>query len=142
MLKIYFAAPLFTQGERLLNQSIADQISAWGYQVFLPQSIQNLPLETLYQTLMDELNQADCVVAVVDGADADSGTCFEIGYAFAQGKPIISIRTDFRQAGDTGGYNLMIWQSCQAHIHYHENSQAETELRAALTNLTASKHRG
>lgn len=135
MIKIYFAAPLFTQGERLLNQAIANRIQAWGYQVFLPQSIQDLPLETLYHRLMDQLNQADCVVAVVDGADADSGTCFEIGYAFAQGKPIISIRTDFRQSGDTGGYNLMIWQSCRDHIHYHDHPQAEDQLKLALDRL-------
>lgn len=33
--------------------------------------------------------------AVLDGVDVDSGTAWEIGYAYARGKPIIGLRTDF-----------------------------------------------
>ena len=34
------------------------------------------------------------VVAVLDGADVDSGTAAEIGYAFARGKLIVGYRGD------------------------------------------------
>ena len=37
---------------------------------------------------------------MLDGADVDSGTAAEIGYAFARGKPIVGYRGDVRLAGD------------------------------------------
>ena len=46
------------------------------------------------------IDRADAVVAVLDGADVDSGTAAEIGYAFALGKRIVGYRGDFRLAGD------------------------------------------
>ena len=47
----------------------------------------------------------------MDGADADSGTCWEFGYAYAMKKELIALRTDFRKSGDTGGFNAMIYYS-------------------------------
>jgi nucleoside 2-deoxyribosyltransferase len=49
------------------------------------------------------IDRADAVVAVLDGADVDSGTAAEIGYAFARGKPIVGYRGDWRPAGDNEG---------------------------------------
>jgi nucleoside 2-deoxyribosyltransferase len=49
------------------------------------------------------LDQADGVVAVLDGADVDSGTAAEIGYAFARGKLIVGYRGDFRLSADNEG---------------------------------------
>jgi nucleoside 2-deoxyribosyltransferase len=49
------------------------------------------------------LDQCDAVFAVLDGADVDSGTAAEIGYAFARGKPIVGYRGDFRLSGDNEG---------------------------------------
>ena len=43
------------------------------------------------------------VVAVLDGADVDSGTASEIGFAYALGKQIYGYRSDFRMAGDNEG---------------------------------------
>ena len=40
------------------------------------------------------------VFAVLDGADVDSGTAAEVGYACALGKPIIGWRGDLRSTGD------------------------------------------
>jgi nucleoside 2-deoxyribosyltransferase len=47
----------------------------------------------------------DCqlMFAVLDGADVDSGTASEIGYAFAKGKPILGYRGDFRLSADNEG---------------------------------------
>ena len=47
----------------------------------------------------DAIKNADMVVAVIDGADADSGTSWEMGYASALGKKVIALRTDFRRSG-------------------------------------------
>jgi nucleoside 2-deoxyribosyltransferase len=59
------------------------------------------------------------MVAVIEGADADSGTSWEMGYAYARGIPVISIRTDFRMAGHHEHVNLMLEQS-SAMVHSEE----------------------
>ncbi len=45
----------------------------------------------------------DAVLAILDGADVDSGTASEIGYAFASGKLILGYRGDFRLCADNEG---------------------------------------
>ena len=57
------------------------------------------------------LNKADVVIAILEGSDADSGTCIEMGYAAAKGIPIIGVRTDFRASQDRG-VNRMVSQTC------------------------------
>jgi nucleoside 2-deoxyribosyltransferase len=53
------------------------------------------------------VDSSDIVVAVLDGVDVDSGTAWEIGYAYAKGKPVVGLRTDFRDLSD-GIVNLMV----------------------------------
>jgi nucleoside 2-deoxyribosyltransferase len=52
---------------------------------------------------VENIERADGLVVVLDGVDVDSGTASEIGYAFALGKRIYGLRTDFRLAGDNEG---------------------------------------
>jgi len=49
------------------------------------------------------IDRADALLAVLDGADVDSGTAAEIGYAFARGKRIVGYRGDVRRAGENDG---------------------------------------
>jgi nucleoside 2-deoxyribosyltransferase len=51
----------------------------------------------------EAIDYCDALFAVLDGVDVDSGTASEIGYAFARGKYICGLRTDFRLAGDNPG---------------------------------------
>jgi nucleoside 2-deoxyribosyltransferase len=52
----------------------------------------------------------------MDGADPDSGTCWEVGYAYRK-KPIVLVRTDLRQtASDGSGYNPMLSESATIRI--------------------------
>lgn len=46
------------------------------------------------------IEEADAVLAVLDGVDIDSGTAAEIGWAAAIGRPVVGWRSDFRRAGD------------------------------------------
>ena len=57
------------------------------------------------------MHSSIAVVAILDGADADSGTCWECGFAVSQGIPVIVVRTDFRLSGDTKGFNAMLYYS-------------------------------
>lgn len=123
---IYFAGPLFTQAERDWNAAVATELRAGGYNVLLPQdqaaaivkSTGGLTAQertALFAVSIDSIRQADAVVAILDGPDADSGTCFECGYAFALNRPIVGVRTDLRFGGDDKdrGVNLMLSESCK-----------------------------
>jgi len=116
--RIYLAAPLFTAAEQAFNAQLARQLEALGWRVFLPQ-VRCAGLttsEAIYRRCLEDLTQADVVVAILDGADADSGTCWECGYAAGQNIPAIAVRTDFRQSGDTRGFNAMLLHSAAAAI--------------------------
>ncbi len=69
----------------------------------------------------------------MDGADPDSGTCWECGYAYGK-KPVIVFRTDFRTAGDTASaaYNMMLAESATARID--RPFATEEALAAAIHN--------
>ena len=79
--------------------------------VFLPQSFEEGDNAAMFKRCIDGVNAADAVVAILDGPDADSGTCIEIGFALAKGKPVIGIRTDSRECQDRG-LNLMVSYAC------------------------------
>jgi nucleoside 2-deoxyribosyltransferase len=49
------------------------------------------------------IRSSDIVLAVLDGAELDSGTVSEIGFAAALGKRCHGLRTDFRSCGDFDG---------------------------------------
>ena len=63
---------------------------------------------------LDAMNDSDLMVAILEGAQVDDGTAWEIGYFFSRGKRIIGIRTDFRRAGEFQAsiVNLMVEFSC------------------------------
>jgi nucleoside 2-deoxyribosyltransferase len=111
---IYLAAPLFTQAEIDFNQNLADRLTSAGYNIYLPQKECQgiIDPEAIFATCIRGLMEASIVLIILDGADADSGSCFEMGYAYAKGIPIIGLRTDFRGSGDHLGLNLMLTHSC------------------------------
>ena len=122
---IYLAGPLFTQGERNWNDEFASALRATGYSVIVPQEqaaalikrgeqLSATLTRSLFESAIQGVRDADVVVAILDGSDADSGTSFECGYAFALKKPIVGVRTDLRSGGDspTGGVNLMLAEGC------------------------------
>lgn len=46
------------------------------------------------------IRRSDAVLAVLDGADVDSGTAAEIGFAAGIGKRVVGYRGDFRLSSD------------------------------------------
>ena len=70
-------------------------------------------MRRLFLSNKTALENSDIIVAIIDGADADSGTAWEMGYAFATGKPVIALRTDFRRVGYHEQVNLMLEQSAR-----------------------------
>ncbi|MBO7388200.1 MAG: nucleoside 2-deoxyribosyltransferase domain-containing protein, partial [Methanomicrobium sp.] len=106
------------EAEREFNAKIAGILRDKKYLVHLPQEVgddssarDGAETGRIFEYNLKALKECDIVVAVIDGADADSGTAWEIGYAFAAGKRIIMLRTDFRRTGDNEAVNLMLEES-------------------------------
>ena len=145
-MKIYLSAPLFTQVERRWNRMLAGTLEerVQGAEVILPQDFkfsdsfnrsEDFPL--LFDACLETLKDADLVVGVLDGPDVDSGTSFEIGYAYALDIPIIGIRTDYRQSQDRG-LNLMLSQCCTKLLRAMSFSEDLEQLVDDLTGKIVS----
>jgi len=90
MTKIYLAGPLFTLAEREFNTRLVVSVHKKRPDliVILPQdnaakfkSHENKNAE-IFQDCIDSIDHADIMVALLEGADADSGTSVELGYAY------------------------------------------------------------
>lgn len=121
---VYLAGPLFTQAERLWNRRLAERLAEeLGCEMVLPQDFPvpgGVDAEAhhseIFRRCIEGLDACDLVVAILDGPDVDSGTAFEVGYAYARGKAVVGVRTDFRPQHERGT-NLMLSRSCHAFVH-------------------------
>jgi nucleoside 2-deoxyribosyltransferase len=96
-MKLYFAGPLFTTPERTWNAEVVAALRAAGHEIFLPQEQEpGKDSSGIFATDVGGIDWAEGVVAIMDGADPDSGTCWEVGYAYRK-KPIVLVRTDMRR---------------------------------------------
>jgi len=116
--RVYLAAPLFSEAERNYNRAVAGLLRENLFDIFLPQETgddsESRIKEDQVRIFSDNLRalkNADIIVAVIDGADADSGTSWEMGFASALKKPVIALRTDFRMSGIHEKVNLMLEES-------------------------------
>lgn len=119
MKKIYFAGPLFNSAEKEFNVRFARALESKleNVEVILPQERalkffnQENGFKLIFEDCLKMVEDADIVLAILDGADTDSGTSVELGYAYAMKIPIVGIRTDSRISEDRG-LNLMIANIC------------------------------
>jgi nucleoside 2-deoxyribosyltransferase len=116
--QVYLAAPLFSEAERSYNRSIEELLRKNFFDVYLPQQAgddseirDKAEQGLIFSKNLKALESADIIVAIIDGADADSGTAWEMGYAFARGKKVIGLRTDFRRSGNHEKVNFMLEES-------------------------------
>jgi nucleoside 2-deoxyribosyltransferase len=124
--RIYLAGPLgFSEAGRHFHaQVLVPFVRSLGYEVVDPWAltspariavVQGMPdgpaRRQAWRALNREIGRtnrvaidgAHGVLAVLDGADVDSGTAAEIGYAFARGKLVVGYRGDFRLSADNEG---------------------------------------
>ncbi|AKB85888.1 nucleoside 2-deoxyribosyltransferase domain-containing protein [Methanococcoides methylutens] len=118
--KIYLAAPLFSVAEQEFNKKLENALEDLGFSVFVPQEDSNdteaareeMDSNNIFKLNVEAIDACDILVAVLDGGtDVDSGTAWEIGYAYAKEKTVVGIKTDFRTLGPEGLVNLMIEES-------------------------------
>lgn len=147
-MQLYLAGPLFTQAERHWNLRLAAALADAGHSVFLPQievqALETLDADAIFRVDVDGVRSADAVLAILDGADPDSGTCFECGLAYALGIPILAVRTDFRGGGDAlpgqvlATVNLMLSQAASAVVAVVEPALGFEALAAAVCQALAN----
>jgi nucleoside 2-deoxyribosyltransferase len=148
-MKLYLAGPLFTLAEQRFNEHLAGSLrmSMVGLDIILPQERAKLflgkpgGLDLVFEDCLAMIDACDAVLAILDGADADSGTCIELGYAWARRKPVVGVRTDFRISEDRG-LNLMVSHVCQALLvqSSEDLESLSKKICAALGQICASKH--
>jgi nucleoside 2-deoxyribosyltransferase len=117
-MKLYFAGPLFSAAERDWNVAFAAALRAAGHDIFLPQEQEpGKDAAGIFSTDVGGIDWADGMLAIMDGADPDSGTCWEVGYAYGK-KPIVLVRTDMRRNEGSGGsgYNPMLTEAATVRI--------------------------
>jgi len=118
-IKIYLGGPIFSIGEKQFNLNLANSLEKKvpGISFILPQEYANKITKKrnfakkMFTYCIESIDKADIILCLLDGPDVDSGTALEIGYAFAQRKPIIGLRSDFRNS-EIRGVNLMIIGAC------------------------------
>jgi len=130
-LKLYIAAPLFSEAERRFNLDLKQQLST-VFRVYLPQDDGGLYTDLLrdgisaaearsavFRADIEELRSCDLLLIVLDGRTIDEGACFELGYAYAIGKRCIGLQTDSRRLLPSGNNPMIdsavveMFSSCQ-----------------------------
>jgi nucleoside 2-deoxyribosyltransferase len=145
-MKIYFAGPLFTAPERTWNAEVTAALRAAGHEVFLPQEQEpGKDGPGIFVTDVSGIDWADGLVAIMDGPDPESGTSWEVGYAFGRRKPIVLVRTDSPVlAGNAGDYNPMLTQAATIRIDLPVGSTTEViaAILDALPRIEAAQATG
>lgn len=120
--EVYVASPLgFTEaGRRYLGGVLHPRLLSAGLVVLDPwedpegrfAALLGATRTPLRDVALQELNaatgarnaaliaRASAVLAVLDGAELDSGTAAEVGYAAALERPVVALRTDTRLSAD------------------------------------------
>jgi nucleoside 2-deoxyribosyltransferase len=123
--RLYIAAPLFSLAEKAFNVKVRRLLEPY-FETYLPQedgillaniasTAQNVEdinsaKESIFQGDLSAINTADLLLAILDGRAIDEGTAFELGFAYAIGKPCFGLQTDPRRLLPYGN-NPMIDQS-------------------------------
>jgi nucleoside 2-deoxyribosyltransferase len=139
-LTIYLAAPLFSQSERRWNRELARGLEGeLSCRVILPQDFGDGAWQgeregraALFRLCLEGVEQCDAMVAILDGPDADSGTAFEMGYAYALKKPIVGVRTDYREHQERGT-NLMLARCSGGFVRLLVQEENVAELVSAIS---------
>ena len=101
-MRAYIAGPLFNESERWFDEQIDAVARRAGLDTFLPHRDGLLHLTgpddacRIFEEDRNAIDGSDMVIANLNGVTTDDGTAWEIGYAYAQRKPIIGLYTDGR----------------------------------------------
>ncbi len=134
-LRAYVAGPLFDDGERWWIEAVERVVAEEGFVTFLPHR-DNPPkdrfnVRRIFDNDRRGVDECDVVVASLNGIITDDGTAWELGYAFAKGKFLIGLHTDWRRRFEHEVVNLMLECSLDRLVHNLD------DLRTALREFAA-----
>ncbi len=127
-MKVYIAAPLFSDGERSFNERIDQIIRSCGHETYLPQRdagcVAEMPemvdgiykRDYCFREDCKNMDLCDAILFLFDGRVPDEGACFELGYCYAKGKRCVGYKTDARSFIE--GYdNVMLYGAPEVVLH-------------------------
>src|ERR1700730_13593354 len=138
-MRIYLAGPLFTTAERDFNAALAAGLRALGHEVWVPQESeqQQTTAKAIFDSDVRGIDWCEVVVACMDGADPDSGTCWEVGSVWRRKTPVL-YRTDIRSESlPLAPYNLMLHQAADRILdcRWVSVGKIAEEIHAAIGSL-------
>ena len=117
--RLYVAAPLFCEAELDFNRRVRDALGS-AFDVYLPQEdggllrdmmMDGVPPEDaarlVFERDLEALRTTEVLIISLDGRTVDEGAAFELGFAYALGKPCYGLQTDTRRLLPSGN-NPMI----------------------------------
>jgi len=122
MKRVYLASPFFNEKEVAKLEQVEAVLAEKGLQVFSPvrnpidKQVEVGSRQWSIETFMKDIKYikwSEIVVGIYHGNYSDSGTAWELGYAFATGKPVIVIHV-----GENS--NLMVHEGAHANITLEE----------------------
>ena len=97
-MKIYIASPLFTAEEKRVINKVAKVLHRAGYETYLPME-HGVPDAWSYTNeewahkmfVLDKeaIDDCDAVLCIYYGMNSDSGTAWEVGYAYGKEKQVV-----------------------------------------------------
>jgi nucleoside 2-deoxyribosyltransferase len=100
---VYIAGPLFTESERNYLEKIEKAINELGYETYLPHRDGGIfkrgesKSEDFFKKDIEAIKKCKILVAVLNGSDVDSGTSWELGFAFSKAITIYGLLDDTRK---------------------------------------------
>lgn len=136
---VYVAGPLFDEGERWFIEKVDALVRECGYDTFLPhrdnppKTVDNVHL--IFENDKGGIDRCDVVVANLNGITTDDGTAWEMGYAFAHGKHIIGLYTDWRARFPEPNEVVNLMMQCSM----NQLVRSLDELRSALVDWRTTR---
>lgn len=129
-MKIYIAGPFFNDKEIQYIEKTEQILTSKGYSYFSPRSIDYSHLgfgsnewsNSIFKKDILEIDNCDMMIVLYHGNYSDSGTAFEIGYAYAKGIQIVLVHVD--RENDS---NLMCHEGCNTNIYFDELANFDFE---------------
>ena len=116
--KIYIASPFFNDQEREALTKAETILRQRGFEVFsprehtVPEEEEGTPAWSRKIFAIDRqgIDWADCLVMLYWGNYSDTGTAWECGYAYGEGKPVLVVHL-----GDSS--NLMVHEGSHSNLN-------------------------
>lgn len=100
LLRVYLAGPdVFRPDVGVWADAARAVLAEHGRQALIPIDAHDVTAGGIYRANLEMIRSADAVLANLNafrGGEPDSGTCFEVGFAAAQGIPVIGYLRDGR----------------------------------------------